>query len=66
MNPTSDTFDIDATNVARRPMGGPDLPWSRCRVITLTVEESNAAYFDSVLTVRRNLELIERVLGELG
>lgn len=36
------------------------------RVISLAVDESNAAYFDSVLTVRRNLELIERVLGELS
>mgnify|MGYP006137775165 CR=1 FL=1 len=39
------------------------------RLISLAVDESNAAYFDSVLTVRRNLELIERVglgLGRLG
>lgn len=35
------------------------------RVVELGVEESNAAYFDSVLTVRRNLALIERVIGEL-
>jgi iron complex transport system substrate-binding protein len=36
------------------------------RIVRLGVDESNAAYFDSVLTVRRNLDLIERVLGELG
>lgn len=36
------------------------------RVVRLGVDESNAAYFDSVLTVRRNLALIERVLGELS
>jgi len=35
------------------------------RVLELGVDESNAAYFDSVLTVRRNLALIERVLTEL-
>lgn len=35
------------------------------RVIELGVDDSNAAYFDSILTVRRNLGLIERVLGEL-
>ena len=35
------------------------------RVVRLGVAESNAAYFDSVLTVRGNLALIERVLGEL-
>lgn len=33
-------------------------------VIEIGVEDSNAAYFDSVLTVRRNLALIERVLAE--
>lgn len=36
------------------------------KVLELEVDESNAAYFDSVLTVRSNLALIERVLGELG
>jgi iron complex transport system substrate-binding protein len=36
------------------------------RVIELGVEDSNAAYFDSILTVRRNLALIERVIGELS
>lgn len=36
------------------------------RVVELAVEESNAAYFDSVLTVRANLALIERVLGDLA
>ncbi len=36
------------------------------RLIGLAVDESNAAYFDSVLTVRRNLELIERVLSDLS
>ena len=35
------------------------------RVIELGVEESNAAYFDSVLTVRRNLAVIERVVTGL-
>ena len=35
------------------------------QLIALAVDESNAAYFDSVLTVRRNLELIERVFSEL-
>jgi ABC-type Fe3+-hydroxamate transport system substrate-binding protein len=35
------------------------------RVVELGVEDSNAAYFDSILTVRRNLALIERVIGEL-
>lgn len=34
-------------------------------VVELGVEDSNAAYFDSILTVRRNLALIERVIGEL-
>ncbi len=36
------------------------------RVIELGVDDSNAAYFDSILTVRRNLALIERVLGDLS
>lgn len=36
------------------------------RVLELGVDESNAAYFDSVLTVRRNLGLIERVITELS
>jgi len=36
------------------------------RVVELGVEESNGAYFDSVLTVRQNLALIERVLDELA
>ena len=36
------------------------------RVVRLAVDESNAAYFDSVLTVRRNIALIERVMGELS
>lgn len=35
------------------------------RTLELGVDESNAAYFDSVLTVRRNLALIERVITEL-
>ena len=36
------------------------------RVLELGVDDSNAAYFDSVLTVRRNLALIERVIATLG
>jgi iron complex transport system substrate-binding protein len=36
------------------------------RVVELGADDSNAAYFDSALTVRRNLELIERVLADLA
>jgi iron complex transport system substrate-binding protein len=36
------------------------------RFVDLGVEDSNAAYFDSVLTVRRNLALIERVITQLS
>lgn len=35
------------------------------RVVELGVEDSNAAYFDSILTVRRNLALIERIVADL-
>lgn len=35
------------------------------RVVRLGVADSNAAYFDSVLTVRGNLALVERVVAEL-